>query len=423
MLKKFRLVNVLWLLPLLFLTYCDKDPSIGNEVGGTYINITDSTQLIAYSTLCESVGTKGATYTPLGILSDANFGKREASFYSQLRLTTNAYEPTGSNAVIDSGVLHLKIIGTYGLVNAPIDIEVYRLTEDLVSENTYYQSASLSYNATPIGTRTGYLLQSDSNIVSIPLTSQIAAELFNQFGTSTTTNNDNFLDYFKGIYVKVNSSSSGDGLLMLNLTSTETALKLYFHSSSANDTVYNFLADAQSIRVNKYSYDLAGSALETVLNDAGNNDQELYVGGLKTSKAFIDVPDLSFLQGSIINQAKLTFYQTDYGAAVNTGYNLPSYLFLYGYKDNDTLPYSLTDFSSTNETQYGGVKAEVDVNGVTTNAYTYYLPRFFQRVVNQETEITKMCIEVVNSYDGSRVVLGGGNHPQFPITLEITYTN
>ncbi|MEZ4930057.1 MAG: hypothetical protein R2777_08625, partial [Chitinophagales bacterium] len=183
-----------------------------------------------------------------------------------------------------------------------------------------------------------------------------------------------------------------------------------------------FAITTTSLRVNHYEKDLAGSEVQVAFDDATNNDEELYVAGLFVSKARILIPDLSFLQGKVINQAKLTFAQTDYGSNANTDYDEPVYLLLYGEKDNDSTEYLLSDYSVNTPTQYGGTAVLKEVNGVVTNTYSYNIPRFIQRVVNGETELQYFVLQSVNYNTGERIKLGGGNHPNFPIKLEILYT-
>jgi len=62
------------------------------------------------------------------------------------------------------------------------------------------------------------------------------------------------------------------------------------------------------------------------------------------------------------------------------------------------------------------------LNGNPTIQYAYNLPRFIQRYVNGDTEISSLNIEVLNFNNGNRVKLGGGISPDFPITLEILYS-
>lgn len=416
LMKKVRLL--LFVLPLFFLANCEKDPSLVGNPNGDNLARLDSTVLVAYTVKDEAKDALNEGDIVLGRLDDPRFGTTVASFYSQFRLTTAAFTP-GSNAVLDSAVLVLQVEEAYGPLNSALDLQVFRLTEAIVPGNTYPSDAILSSGSTLLGGLNN-LMYTDQTSIRVPLDLSFGTELFNLFGTSTTENNVNFLAYLNGLYVTLDPNSGGDGLIDIDITSS--ALKLYFRSDLATDSVYSFVIDEQTLRVNQYSTALAGSEVESALLDLSNNDENILLGGLQVSKGKIILPDLTSLQGAIINQAKLTFYQSDYGNPLNIDYALPNFLLLTGSKDNDSTVYFLTDYSTSTPTSYGGTPSLVDVNGMPTFAYSYALPLFIQRLVNQETDITSLNIEVVNYNNGNSVKLGGGNHPDLPIRLEILYT-
>ena len=413
-----KLSRLVFLLPLIFMANCEKDPSLTGNPGGDNLDRLDSTQLVAYTIADEAKDALNEGDVVIGKLVDPRFGTSTASFYAQFRLTTTAFTP-GSNPVLDSAVLVLAVEDAFGPLANPIDFEVYRLTEEIVSGSTYYSDDVFTTDPTLLGGLSGFVYNDESEI-RVPLNLSFGNELFDLFGTSASESNDNFLAYLNGLHITLDKNSGGDGLIDLDITSCE--LNLYFRSDLASDSIYTFVIDEQSLRVNHYETDLVGSEVELALNDASDDDEELLIGGLQVSKGSIIIPDLSVLDGAIINQAKLTFYQSDYGDPLNTDYALPEFLLLTGSKDNDTIVYFLSDYSSSDPAAYGGTPELVDVNGTVTYAYSYALPLFFQRVVNQETEITSLNIEVLNYNNGNRVKLGGGNHPDLPIQLEILYT-
>jgi hypothetical protein len=405
---------------LAFFWACEKDPSLEGNPNGDNLEKIDTLSLSSSTEVFKAKDAFNEVDVPLGRLEDSRFGESLASFYAQLRLTTNAFQP-GANASLDSAVLVLKVKNSFGPLSTPLDIEVFRLTETLLTSNTYTSDVVLDTDPLVLASKTA-LVYNDESSIRVPVTSTFANELFNLLGSTTVASNDNFLAYLKGIYVTVNDNSGGDGLINIDVTNAETALNLYFSSDNANDSIYQFKIDAQSLRVNQYVNDANSSELELLLNSTSNDEEVLLLGGLQSSKGKIQLPDLSFLEGSIINQATLTFYQADYGSSLNTDYALPEFLFLTGGKLNDSIAYFLTDYITGNPSAYGGKPELVDLNGVPTMAYSYSLPRFFQRLVNQETEISFLNIETVNVNAGNRVKLGGGSHPDFPITLEILYT-
>lgn len=411
---------ILLLLPLVTLTFCEKDTNIEGDPNNDNLGKIDSLVLVSYSIPFEEEEALNQTNVPLGVIEDPTFGKRYASYYTQLLLTQASYE-LGTNAVLDSAFLEIEISDKFGPMQQAVTFNVYELTEALDNNNDYTSTTNIAYNSTVIGT-VNYTYDENNSTLRIPINSTFASNLFGQFGTSTMESNTNLLSFFKGIYIAPNNATGGDGHLKLDPTDDNSGLKLYFTSDSPNDSMYRFAITTTALRVNHYEIDLAGSEVQTALDDASNNDEELYVAGLNVSKARIAIPDLSFLQGKVINQAKLTFAQTDYGSSLNTDYEVPAYLFLYGEIDSDSSQYLLPDYSVNNPTLYGGLVELEEINGVVTNTYSYKIPRFIQRVVNEETELDYLVIQSVNYNTGERIKLGGGNHPNFPVKLEILYT-
>ncbi|MCB0509141.1 MAG: DUF4270 domain-containing protein [Bacteroidetes bacterium] len=416
---QFRLLLVFG--ALMLFSQCQKDPSVAGPDNGDFLERIDTLASEAYTVLIDAENAKNQNDVALGKVVDSRFGTSMASFYSQLRLTTNSFTP-GANAVLDSAVLVIAIESVYGNMDVPLDIEVYRLEEELVSETSYTNNLSLSVGSTLIGALDGYTYPDDAASIRIPMSAAFASELFGLFGTSTTESSDNFLAYLDGIYVSIDPATGGDGHLDLDLTNANSALNLYFRSDNANDSIYSFVMDEQAIRLNKYEHDFSSSELQAAIDDPSTNEENILLSGFGVSKARVYLPDLSVLQGKIINQAKLSFYQTDYNQALANEFDVPEYLFLSGGIEGDSIQYTLTDYSSTDPTAYGGTIQLKEVNGSFTNVYTYSLPRFLQRVVNEETTLEYLVLEVLNNNNAARVKLGGGSHPDLPIKLEILYT-
>lgn len=415
-----QLSKLFYFLPLLFLANCEKEPSLDGESSGDKLERVDSLQVVAYTESGTPRDALNEGDVVLGKLTDPRFGESVASFYTQLRLTTNSFIP-GANPILDSAFLEIRIESVFGPLDIPLDIEIYELTEEIALTSSYNSNTDLAVGSTLLGSLNGFVYNNET-FLRIPITTAFYNDLFSQFGTTTTVSNDNFQDYLQGLYVTINPTSGGDGLIDLDLPSELSLLNLYFRTDNAIDSVYSFVMDVQALKVNNYKHDVAGSELSAALNDVTNNDESILLGGLSLSNGIVELPDLTFLQGSIINQARLTFYQTDFSAPENTNYAIPEFLLLTGGKDNDTVQYFLSDYVANDPSSYGGVPELTNVNSNPTYAYSYQLPRFIQRVVNQETDISYLNIEVLNFNNGNRIKLGGGNHPTFPVTLEILYT-
>ncbi len=421
LLRSLLLSKAVALFILVLFSRCDKDPALsGDDIGKDLLQRIDSLETKGISLLEGTLNTANRDDVLLGISEDSRFGKTKACFYTELMLSKNSFTP-GNNAVVDSASLQLAIRKVSGNMTQSLDVYVYRLNEELNISNTYLSNTTLDVILPAIGTKT-IQYTTGKNTINIPIDLSVANDMFFQFGTSVMDGTDNFQDFFKGLYVTVADASGGDGFLNFNLLSDSSCLNLYFHSDNSADSVYTFTIESEANRLNRYIYDFAGSELEMNLQSNTSNHENLYVGGPAVSYALVNLPDLSFLADKVINQATLSFYQSDYGSSEASVFNAPNFLLLSGATDTDSSSTFLPDYSSSSPSAYGGLVYLTEVEGQTTNAYTYNIPIFMQQYASGKTLLNKLKLEVVDIHDGERVKLGGGNHQNFPIRLELLYT-
>lgn len=399
---------------------CEKDPGLAGNQQNDLLERIDSFSLTAYNQLNDVRDALNENDQLIGQLTDNRFGNSHTSFYSQIRLVQTGFTP-GANVSLDSAYIQLELESTYGPLDLPMDLKVYRLEEALSSDNSYETDGELTIGTDVLAELNGYIYNEET-FVKLPLSNAFANELLNLMGTSTLQNNDDLLSYLNGLYFTIDNSSGGDGLLDINIESTNTVLNLFFSSDVVTDSIFQFNMDAQSLKVNRYIHTTTASSLQNAIDADTKDDQLLYLGGLSLSKAIIPIPEINLPEGAIINQAFLRIYQADYGDPLNQGYDLPEFLFLSGGVEDDTIQYLLSDYNTADPSSYGGTFELTELNGQPTNVYTYNLPRFFQRVINEETVVEFLILESPLYNSGERVVLAGGSHPDLPIQLEILYT-
>ena len=80
-----------------------------------YIGVlrTDTTEIVCYSYLDDSIGTKNVSYALLGSSLDPVFGLTQAGFYTQFHLSTAGHN-FGESPILDSIVLQLCVSNYYG---------------------------------------------------------------------------------------------------------------------------------------------------------------------------------------------------------------------------------------------------------------------------------------------------------------------
>jgi len=130
-------------IPLLLITIlfsCRKTNDFGLEVQPNQdllsVNQTDSTSIITYSVLEDSLKTDELSGPNLlGSYIDPYFGSLNSSVYTQIRLESSYdFRPSGTltldSLIVDSVILYLAMDGYYGNLGSQT-FEVFQLSEDL----------------------------------------------------------------------------------------------------------------------------------------------------------------------------------------------------------------------------------------------------------------------------------------------------
>ena len=218
----------------LFITLCvffifsscnKKESSVGigtldeNEIlNGITIDTFD---LITYTIEEDSIITDNGPNGLIGSYNDPKFGTFNASVYTQLRIgTVNPNFGDISSIIMDSVVLALEYAGYYGDQSTQ-NFEVYELNEDLHIDSTYYSFTSKAIkpiNLVPFGKGQITPKPTEPSIVGgdtveaqlrIPLDTNFAKALIAEAASGSTTfaNNENFVNFFKGIHIKTTLKS------------------------------------------------------------------------------------------------------------------------------------------------------------------------------------------------------------------------
>ena len=415
-------------LTLIFAQACEKDfTSLDSDVINSDNAINFETNSIEYpivthSKIVDPVQSNNLPSFLLGYNNHAIYGESTSSFVGQM--VPDQYSPDfGDNAVLDSVILTIPYFSrgietsdeddiTYELDSvyggSPIKLSIYRNNFFLRSfdpyggfddSQKYYSNGSLSdLESISQGQLEGELLFEINDFVAsanqinlteldtldVPFVSQKIAPAL-RFRLDTPNDNywqnlifeneddpvllseNNFKEFFRGLYIKVEGINSEGSMMLLNLASTNTNLTIHYTSdtpitdetdtsnedditSYQNDYVINFSGVLLNIFDNNFSVDVSNS-------DEVNGDENIY---LKGGEGYIGVIDLfngtvenemgdqvdafdhfkSFFYDDIsdsslklINEAYIEFY-------VNQDLNLenePDRIFVYNYEQNMSL--------------------------------------------------------------------------------------
>ena len=422
---KFNFLKIL--LIALIITSCEKDfASFDSGVINSDNAINFSTNSVEYSLTSRSemvnpVQTNNLPSFLLGSYNHPQFGRSNSSFVGQM-VPSEYNHDFGDNVVLDSVVLTIpyysrgidtseegdityEIDSVYG--DSPIKISVYRNNfffrtfdpfSDFDTSQSYFSNGSLSVEEViDSGQLEGELLfeiddfvpsADQINLTQIDTTGnpyvaqRIAPALrfklnnpnenfwesnfFENEGNQVLTNEPNFKEFFRGLYIKVESSSDGS-MMLLNFASSNTKLTIHYTSDNTNigdsDT-----GSVDEIETNQHEYvmNFSGNLInlfenETVVDvdlmDQTNGNENIYLRGGEGIISTIDLfsgttigddgeeisefdlfkdffyDEISDEPIRIINEAYIEFF-------VNQGFSNndePERIYLYNYEQNSAL--------------------------------------------------------------------------------------
>lgn len=315
---------------LIFLTIsCKKEPE--NQLGldilpdgeqlGQYRN--DSLAILSHIELDDSMRMDFSSSAQLlGSYIDPVFGKVKSSIYTQFRLPSSNLPNFGSAPQLDSIVLSLKTRNYYGKIKKHGGYQtfrVFRVTEDM--NDTIYSNETFTFDPTELGSKTLLIDPNDSLKLndSVKADPQIRIKLDQAFGnellTSTASNNDDFLQQFKGLYITPDNpgQTTGEGaILYLEMQDTDSRLTLYFHDvpdTAQKQFSYLINSDGNWSAYFEHDYSTAPE-ISNQLADSNLGQQKVFVQsmqGLRTKITFPDLLDIEDADKIVIHKAELIF--------------------------------------------------------------------------------------------------------------------
>ena len=413
---------------------CKKDDNLGLDIinlpGDRFgFDYVDTTTLIAWSVFEDSIQTSGVLYNLLGSYYDNVFGKTSASIYTQALLTSNSVE-FGANPVGDSLILTLRYNGYYGDSTFKHRLKIYEIDEnaDFHKDTAYYSNRQL-----PIGQ-----LLFDEEVTLNPLDSvefngekvpailkvKLNQVLINKFiaasNTSDLANNDNFRNFFKGLYItveEVNTPGKGS-IAYFNMNADLTRLTLFYHNDSTSFASYHFTINDQCAKFTNFNHNGYQDAEYMLKNQdtTGVNDR-LYLQATAGVKIMLKMPHLKeiYKDGPVaINRAELVL-KTDPSDHTAADFKVPVKLTLA--RINDEGKYTFIKDYLYSETFFGGQYDPI------RNEYRFRITRHLQEILNDKFEDHGLVVLVSGSAIQANRVAILGNSPAVGrnLRLEIVY--
>jgi hypothetical protein len=392
-------------------TSCEEDfNTIGSEIiGDQNINaqLDESRTVIAYSHKLTPVQTNGLPVYQLGVYNDPVFGRSTINWLSQVTLESNdpsfgedaeldevyLYLPFFSNAVVENEETTYTLDSIYG--DTPITIEIYESNyflrdfdpnSGLQERQNYYSDEGSTFE-----NFLGELIftiedfkPSDEKIVVVeddPTTTEINEEealipglrvelpsefftekIFEMEGSSELLNNNNFREYFRGLYFKVVTPTNDGNLFFFDTENSNITLNYTYAGEDPEERIdASFTLLFNAINVNVYENNLPNTIVSDLLNvNESEGEETLYLRGGDGIITIVDlfgedvdnngVPEeLEDLREKkwLINEANLIFYVDQ--DRVAGGANEPERILIYDINNGTLLIDYTLDITSGEE--------------------------------------------------------------------------
>ena len=446
---------------------CDEDfNNIGVDIVGDdhlQTQLYESENIVSYSRLLDPIQTNIIPVQKLGIYNDHVYGKSTANYITQVTISESDPifgDTLGQPIIFESAILYLPYFSeatvgeeetTYTLDSiygdTPIKISMYESEFFLrnLDPSSNFEDPQLYYsNQGPqfenyLGeliitledfepSNEGFVLvegEGDDEVetliapgirVELPM-EYFQEKIFDKEGESVLSNNNNFKEYFRGLYFKVESDTEDGNLFLFDPTKANITLSYNFERPDL-DTLGEPVLDENGepiidiieeefninfggVSLNTYANELPQSIISDIENpDLINGEENLYVRGGEGVIAVIDLfsgEDLDDngvadeldelrIRELLINDASIKFY-VDQDKIVG-GDTEPERLIIYNLKNNTVLADYFLDTTSGNEpidaltTHLGRLERNSDDLG---EYYNIRVTNFVSNLINKDS--------------------------------------
>lgn len=402
------------------------------------------------------------------ISDDPLFGKTTASIFIQLKpeFYPFRFENVTDSLYLDSAVLGLKWVRTYGDTNAVQKVSVHRLITDLKSDSAYKTNVSAVYGE-ELGSAT-FIPSTLNDSIALrekKLTSQLRIKMNNSFAqtllvddTSSTGRykSDSLFNLFlKGFAIVPDVTGQGanaNALISFAMADSATNLRLYYRykKNGLFDTTFlDFTATTTKVgpSANQILRDPTGSQASQFNGTNLNGDSLIYIQAEPGRYAMLKIPGIEEFKSRkgnvMVHLAQLSMEEVVTPGRKPEIFPAPQYMYaeIYDSSSNKYFPFSL---DGLNNGQFDPNRFNSQRKTVTDNEnrlvsrYNLNLTRYFQNIVTRNSANYPIRLSApyfvayshiftffsLNPIGAGHVVLGGGNYsnPTKKMKLRIVYS-
>ena len=248
----------------------------------------------------------------------------------------------------------------------------------------------------------------------IPLSAEIGEELLSAGHENLDTIAD-FLNFFKGIYIK--STSENDGMMGFSLNSALSGLTVYYHKGDSIKNFYTFATNQNTAKTTHVVTDFSPE-VDASFDNPSIGDSILYLQGLAGPNIKIDIPYAETLGNKIINKAELIFtVSSDEDEFRRTPFQVVA-----ATTDEDGTYVVIDDvIFAINRGSFSVFGGQLEENNG-SREYRFNISAIFQQMVDGANESLYLRI-LPKQEQVTRMTFFGPKHSQYPAKLNVVYTD
>lgn len=430
-------------LSIVLLASCSTDETVTYEVGSDFIDkdilvrVIDTFSIKAGTFKLDSIATSSTNRVLLGNVLDDNLGQLTAKSY--LELTTSTFS-INTDAVYDSIGLILNYDKYYyGDTTKIQTYNVHRVLQTIEPDEgtIFYNTSSFNYDSESLG-ELSFLPKPNKSTDSlyIPLKNTLGEEIFNKIVDNDINNSDDFLQYFKGITI-IPDTTTTNNVLGFNVSTTanttgNSSVRLYYtikdDDNEDNSYFIDFVISDLAKQFNQINTDLTTSSVlgsfedgEEIKNSTDTNNLIFAEGGTGIS-ARIEIPAIKKLL-EISNtasalSAELTFTPLESSYSNNNPLEENLIVFIVDHKNR--IISQLTDADGNT------VNAILNKDGSEFNSDTHYtidLIGFVEQILQSDLDLNYALMLQYTDYTKTVKNLVIENNTENQIKLSVKYLN
>lgn len=425
-------------LGIIILSSCEEKPTIiGKDIlpSNDFVSITttDTSRILSYTMYDSPVRSEDPSSPFLGTTYDPYFGTTISEFVSQVRLEKEWIAGTYD---VDSVKLILRITSVSGSTDKVKQLRITEIADQLYEDSVYYSNTVVDTTDFGISIDIPPLRNDTINKIAVNLPPFFGEYIIrDQEKLFYSTTVPDFRSYFKGVYMRVLSTSETDPLLLGISTVSAISLgyysdyfMIYMHDRLDNTLKYSFMFLLDPLKGNasfsRTKHDFSTASPEKKIDDIINKpvlDTLSYIQSLNGVFTKLIIPGLESikndpLRGKIaVNKASL-YIPVHYDGENYTTSKIPEGLLL-RYVNSSGVKAVIPDYFIDEGHQYFGGGLDT-----TFNRYKFNISNFIQEYLDDSKDVLKPEIEVFQIPSDLRNVILKANDSKAPLRLEMTLT-